>query len=297
MDSQDQLSLSEFFDRIYRPLKLSGRSAGHSKQFGVQFRHFARHLGREPVLSDLTEESVTTFLAAFSDGRSGATVNKARAHLVALWHCAARRGYLKDWPVVAKATEPAYVPRAWLVDEIVAILTSCRLETGTIDGVAAGDWWESIHRFWFDGGERTAATLAVRWEWVDLRRGLVVVEPSVRKGGAKELVYPILPSTVESLKKIRRPHRDLVWPWPWCIGTFYHRYKRIIERADLPTGRKHGPQKMRRSFASHYAAAGGDATKALHHSSRAVTERSYLDPTITGQATDLSKMPPLDMTA
>ena len=34
---------------------------------------------------------------------------------------------------------------------------------------------------------------------------------------------------------------------------------------------------MRRTFASHLEAAGGNATDALQHSSRAVTEKSYLD--------------------
>jgi hypothetical protein len=44
--------------------------------------------------------------------------------------------------------------------------------------------------------------------------------------------------------------------------------------------RKSGPQKMRRTFASHLEAAGGSETKALKHTDRRVTEESYLDPRI-----------------
>jgi hypothetical protein len=39
-------------------------------------------------------------------------------------------------------------------------------------------------------------------------------------------------------------------------------------------------QKVRRTFASHIEAAGGNATQALSHTSRRVTEKSYIDPRI-----------------
>ena len=42
---------------------------------------------------------------------------------------------------------------------------------------------------------------------------------------------------------------------------------------------------MRRSFATHLEAAGGNATQALHHSARSLTERSYLDPVLIDTTT------------
>jgi hypothetical protein len=48
---------------------------------------------------------------------------------------------------------------------------------------------------------------------------------------------------------------------------------------------------MRRSFASHLHAAGGDATKALHHSTRSVTINHYIDPRIAGTEAYWRQMP------
>ena len=65
---------------------------------------------------------------------------------------------------------------------------------------------------------------------------------------------------------------------------WYHRnYKRLLKQAGLPyVPWKSGNQKVRRSFASHLEAQGGDATEALAHSERGLTKKSYLDPKIVG---------------
>jgi integrase len=46
----------------------------------------------------------------------------------------------------------------------------------------------------------------------------------------------------------------------------------------LDVGRRIGFHAIRRSAASHYAAAGGDAVEMLDHSSPSITKRWYLDP-------------------
>ena len=55
-------------------------------------------------------------------------------------------------------------------------------------------------------------------------------------------------------------------------------YKRLIVGAGLEyVKHKTAPQKMRRTFASFIEAAGGNATRALKHVDRRVTEDSYLE--------------------
>ena len=83
-----------------------------------------------------------------------------------------------------------------------------------------------------------------------------------------------------ALAKMLTPERDLLFAFPWCLGTFYNHYTRLLKDAGLPSTRRDKPQKMRRSFASHLEAAGGNATEALGHSTRKLTERSYIDPSI-----------------
>ena len=72
---------------------------------------------------------------------------------------------------------------------------------------------------------------------------------------------------------------SLIFPWPYCPSMLWLRYKKIIRRAGLPTGRKRAFHCMRKSAASHFEAAGGNATELLGHSDRRVT-LSYLSPTI-----------------
>jgi integrase len=78
------------------------------------------------------------------------------------------------------------------------------------------------------------------------------------------------------------PGQKLLLPWPFDVGTLYHRYKGILRNADLPYDRSHKFHCLRRSTASYFEACGHDATKLLGHSSRKVTLR-YLDPRIVGQ--------------
>lgn len=96
--------------------------------------------------------------------------------------------------------------------------------------------------------------------------------------------------TLAALERIREPARDLIFPWRLHRSTFYHHYRRLIERAGLSYTRS-GPQKMRRSFASHLEAAGGNATAALQHCNRSVTLKSYIDPRIVRPEAAWRKLP------
>lgn len=84
------------------------------------------------------------------------------------------------------------------------------------------------------------------------------------------------------LKNLRGYSRGgLIFEADFCPATIYNRYRKILEEAGLPTDRNHKFHCLRRSVASYFEAVGGDATKLLGHSTRRVTEKSYLDPTIT----------------
>ena len=67
--------------------------------------------------------------------------------------------------------------------------------------------------------------------------------------------------------------------WDRDDVSFYNHYKRLLKLAGLPYEKQRsGLQKVRRTFASFIEAAGGNATAALAHTARSVTEKSYLDP-------------------
>jgi integrase len=131
----------------------------------------------------------------------------------------------------------------------------------------------------WDTGERTGALLALRWEMLDCDGGQLVVPAAFRKGRRKPMLYLLKPPTLRALEKIRLPERDLIFGWPSGIDRFYARYKRLLKLARLPYVKNESSlQKMRRSFATHIEAAGGDATEALAHTARSLTIDSYIDP-------------------
>lgn len=78
------------------------------------------------------------------------------------------------------------------------------------------------------------------------------------------------------------PRGEVIFAGFGCVETFYLHYAKLLGRAGLPTTRRFKPQCLRRTFASYLERVGGDATAALQHSSRKVTQQSYLDPRVCG---------------
>ena len=134
--------------------------------------------------------------------------------------------------------------------------------------------------------------MALRWQDFDADNGWIVARAETRKGGRADKATRLPDEAVAAIEKIREPDRELIFPWDRTDTYIYCRYKKILVSAGLDTDRKSKFHRMRKSAASHFEAANGNATVLLGHSSRKVTE-SYLDPRITKpqQAADLLFVP------
>lgn len=281
-------TLRDYFARSYVPRRLVGGSKSRRHQYEVQFRHLHRFLGREPLLSDLDDETLGAAMVWLHEGldrggipRAAATVNKFRAHLLAIATLAAKKRLLAEFPDLPQIPEPEPMPVAWRRDEVGRLLAATAKMPGTVAGIPAGDWWFAFILAMLDTGERTWALMAARREWFDQRGRTLTVAAHVRKGRTKTMIYALKASTVRAIAKtIRRG--EMLFPWPHCRATFYHHFRRLLRLAKLPTGRKRMGQGLRITFASHLEKHGGDATEALRHSDRRVTLRSYIDRTLTG---------------
>ena len=128
-------------------------------------------------------------------------------HLRSLWRDAEREGYVDrfphlDWPRVRRPKPDPFDP-----EERDAILA----------------WFEQHHSYWhtwlsflFWTGMRHGEAVALRWNDIDLRRGIVSISRSRDQGeenapktfgSIREI--PLLPWTLELLKKLQRPlHSD-----------------------------------------------------------------------------------------
>lgn len=279
MNAFNGQDLGRFYADVYERLKL-GTAADHCRyQYRLNIRRLSRQLGREATTLDLTVENITRLCQSIVDrGHSPATANKVRSQLVALAVEAHNQGVLPVIPRVKKLREFSRVPTAWTQAQVRRLFASCRLETGTIAGVKASSWWLALHYCLWDSGVRIGALLQVKWEQIDFDRPTLLVLAEQQKDDADQ-VFVLRRQTVQALRAIVHPSRSLVFPLDRTRETLYDRYNAILRRAGLPTSRRDKFHRMRRSVASHYEAAGGNATELLGHSSREITKH-YLDPTI-----------------
>jgi integrase len=280
----DDALLSIYRER-YEPSRLLG-CARHTKyQYLLNLRRWGRFLGRPPMLSDLVDYRVAAFLSNVYDlGGSAGTVNTIRKQVVSLWRYCAEKRLVEEFPDVRRMAEPSRNPEAWTTPELKRLIATCEAQIGQLCGVPAGLWWPAIHRIWLDTGERKTAALMMEWPQISFERGGVLVPAEHRKGSKDDRWYSLKPATFEALDKIRQPERLLVFPWPLHPSSLYNHYKRILIQAGLPTGRFCGPQRMRRSHATHLEVKlPGAATESLGHSRRSITVKSYLDRRILPQ--------------
>jgi integrase len=165
-----------------------------------------------------------------------------------------------------------------MADELAQVRQAIESERRPVGRYKGPDFWLALFLVCWDTGERITPILALDWNAVDLRHRWIRFDASTRKGGRADNMLPIATDTAAALKKLR-PFDGRVFKWPYAPTYIYHRLGKIMERAGLPNDRLHKFHCFRKSTASHYEAAGGNATELLKHSSRRVT-KAYLDPRI-----------------
>ncbi len=282
-------TLGSHFHELYRVHRLFNRSCAQARNHQYALLHLRGYLGREPMLADLTDENIAGMMKWIVDlPRAARTANKSRDCILAQWRFYARKGIVKQWPDVGALSEPEQIPCAWKKAELNTLFRACEKQTGWIGGVEANAWWHALHALAWDTGERITPILRLKWESVDLRARVVTFRAEDRKGGRKANQKPIHRETAALLKQIRGDG-ELVLPMHFCVGTLYNHYDRLLSAAGLTHGRDSKFHKMRKSSASWFEAAGGNATDFLGHSSRRVT-LLYLDPQITQKRRPCDKL-------
>lgn len=288
--------LERFYLDYYELANLRIRSDSTRRHYRVTVSNFRDFLGREPLLSDLTDANGVRFARWLEDvkGIASHTVNQRLNYFRAIWRWCAKENFVAKWPTFGNIPASKPVPRAWTVDQIERLFKACRETPGFVGCIPAGDWWLNLHRFAWETGERVGAIFESRWEETDPDRCLVEIPAKYRKGRQKGKVYFISEKLMADLVAMRPGDEPRIIPCPLNAATFYNRLKRILERAGLPSDYRSKMHRMRRSFASHFEAAGGNATDALSHSSRNTTRDSYLDESIIQRTPSYKILPELN---
>lgn len=275
------MTLHQFFRDVYKPLRLLGKSQRTVTLYEYSIRLYSRTLGRDATLDDFNDIAISKHLQVLIDeGRSPHGVNKERSQLVAMWNFAAKKRMVEEFPTVPILLAPVETPQAWTRDQLSALFDCCKKQRGKICGLDTAAWWFAIHCVLWDSGERIGAILKVRWS--DLEIDWLKIRASYRKGKRRDQIVRLHEKTVEALDPLRRDD-GLIFPWDKSETYLYRVYNRILKQAGLPTDKCSKFHRMRKSFASHLHAIGGDATAGCGHSSDAVTRKSYLDPRIAAK--------------
>lgn len=277
------MDLLELLDSYFaKNLKIRDDSTKRKYRYAID--DLSEAIGHAATLDDLTDDNVAAMMNhVIASGRSVVTANDKRKRIHALWTWLARRGEVSRWPTTPQLPEPRRIPHAWTVEQLERLVAVARAQRGWMAGIPAGRWWYALHLVCWDTAERIGAIMQIPWAAVDLARGWLLVDASIRKGKASDEVYRLGSDTIEALRLIENPVRELVFPWDQTDSYLWLRYESILRAAELPVGRKYKFHALRRSVASHLKRLGGDAQSALGHASPEVTRR-YFDPRIAGKA-------------
>ncbi len=272
--------LQEFFETIYIPLKLRGRSKETVRLYRLSLRSFEKTLGRPATLDDLTDFQLARHLGRVgAAGRAAATINKDRAQILAIWRFACQRGMLTIWPNVPAEIEPKRTPQAWLPEELQALQEAIKQEKGYVGDAKAKDFFNALFLVILDTAERIGAVMQI--DWCQIQRNWLTIPAEHRKGKRRDRQYMLSQETMTALSKLPRTQR-LVFHWPFNRLFLWGRWGYIIKRAGLSTDRKSKFHRLRRTVASACDARDIDAQQVLDHQNRRVTEM-YLDPRVSKQ--------------
>jgi site-specific recombinase XerD len=270
------MQLVEFFETIYAPLKLRGKSENTTRLYHCTLRSFARWLERQPTLDDLEDLTLARFLTKRASERSAFTAEKERTQLLSLARFACDRGLLGTRPCVPPATLPERIPTAWTIDQIRSLIRATDKEVGYVDGVPTNLYFRALVSVLWESAERIGAVMAI--QVLDYQQGQLLVRAEHRKGGKRDKLYSLTLETqhlVDQVCRGKNPSKA-IFSWDKMKTLLWHSFGRIVKRAGLDGGRKTKFHMIRRSSATHFLARGGDPTALLDHSSPRVT-KAYID--------------------
>ena len=272
------MTLTTFLEPVYVPLRLRGRSPESVRLLRHAITQFSRFLGRQATLDDLEDLVVSQWLTAMAGKKSPNSVARERSGILALWNLAQGRGLVKLRPTVAPELIPQTTPRAFTADELARLAAAAKLSYGWVGPVPARVFFPALIAVGLETGERINAILSTpKHCW---NRPTLTVPATIRKGGRQERIYELSPEACDLVDAVSNHSGPTVFWWVASDTALRKRWKTITRRAGLGDGREVQFHALRRSTASHLAAAGLDATTYLGHSTDRITRRSYLDPRV-----------------
>jgi integrase len=293
------MTLYDAFHKLYRPLRLRGKSARTTELYQCMMRSFGRWLGRDPVVADLDDLVVSRYLEARATQVAPLTAERERIQLCALARLLAERRVIEFPLTVPPGRLPERVPEAWSLEDMARLLAAAgdpatyRNRSGrprifplpalakpaatAESAVELARMFSALLPVLWESGERIGAVMEARVE--DYRRPHLLLRAEARKGSKRDRVYQLSAATCDRLDALIVPGLERIFPWLSSKSTLWNQLRKIMAAAGLRGDRKRiGFHQIRRSACTHYAAAGGDPRWFLDHENLRTTTRWYLDP-------------------
>ncbi len=285
-----QTQLHSYLNKTYAEDRINLRETTLA-QIRTSIRAFERFLERAAMIADLQEDTVTSFLAWYSQFVVGRTVNAKRKDLLALWRLAWDKHHTRIGPRhIARARESQPEPEAYDLATMKAILDQASKIPGTIGRPAKdpwviprADWWTALMASQYSTAARIGALRSTLTVDCDLRAGTLLLRAKEQKQN-RDQSFTLMPEAVEAIRAIYDPNRKYLFWWPYCKRYFYTCYDRfIIKPLGIVPKRKsmEKTHKIRRTTLSHVASKDREAAYQLAgHRDRRTTDQHYLDPRI-----------------
>lgn len=271
------MTLTEFFDNIYRPLRLRGRAVNTTRLYHSTIKAFGRFLKREPMLADVADElTLARYLEERSKTHSPYTSEKERTQLMAMARLANERRMIPSLPTCPPGVLPDRVPTSWTVEELQRVFAQAGSLRTLVGQIPAAQWFQAILMVCWETGERIGALLDATP--ADYRRPDLVIRAESRKGRRRARAYSLSDATCDRLDELINHGGDRLFVWPYSRTYLWDMLKgKILQPAGL-AAKRIGFHQVRRSAISWIAAAGGDPVAFAGHASPSTTKRWYLDP-------------------
>lgn len=283
------LTLSRFFRDSYS-LEKSLRPSS-AKQVELSLAALDRWHGSPVLVQELCDPLANRFIIHQLELLAPKTVKRQRGDILAVWRYAAEEHKLCEPPKRVRPVKvPKTIPDAWTAEEYGRIIEAAQNIPGVYPcGIRRADWWELFAGAKYDTALRLSDVLSLP---VDVARmeSFAVMQDKTQE----MLIKRLSERTKEVARRTLHVDRELLLPWSYRRETLWEHWRKfVLVPAGLPVGRREGPQKMRRTSASHLERVHpGAAQMHLGHRTPGLAAKHYIDPRIA--AAEVPLPPALD---
>lgn len=276
-------TLRHFFETVYLPQRLIGRSPRMKKEYRRVIALLGDCVGHEPLFDDLSDKVAADFFAELGTrGYAAGGVNSQRCRLFALWRLAHDQGLVTKPPKVRKLPVEKEAPDAWTLSEMSALLQAAdECYFTPIAGIPARRFWRAMLLVGWYTALRKRSLGSLRRDDVDFQRRTIYSAGSGMKT-RKGKYFKLGDDAFDAILEIWLPERELLFPTIYD-KRFGEMWDKLIVDAGVSRSRKVTKHfhMLRRTVATQTAIQAGipAAVALLDHSMPQLTIDHYIDPT------------------